>query len=130
MNRTGLNLILQGMPSSLGAYHVLGSNIIVANRYILEYIKNTKSKEEYNSFVFAVLAHEYLHSLGIIDEHTVRKMTYKLCFDMFGKDHTTTKFAYNPLGAFPQLQMISNNNFETSFTQIKKFDDKNLSYIG
>ena len=57
MNRTGLNLILQGMPSSLGAYHVLGSNIIVANRYILEYIKNTKSKEEYNSYVFAVLAH-------------------------------------------------------------------------
>jgi hypothetical protein len=118
------------MPSNLGAYHVLGSNIIVANRYILEYIKNTKSKEEYNSFVFAVLAHEYLHSLGIIDENKVRKMTYKLCFDMFGKDHTTTKFAYNPLGAFPQLQMISNNNFETSFTQIKKFDDKNLSYIG
>ena len=49
---------------------------------------------------------------------------------MFGKDRTTTKFAYNPLGAFPQLQMISNNNFETSFTQIKKFDDKNVSYIG
>jgi hypothetical protein len=130
MNRTGLNLILQGMPSSLGAYHMLGSNIIVANRYILEYIKNTKSKEEYNSYVFAVLTHEYLHSLGIIDENKVRKMTYKLCLDIFGKDHTTTKFANNPLSAFPQLQLISNNKFEKSFMQIKKFDDKNLSYIG
>ena len=130
MNRTGLNLILQGMPSSLGAYHILGSNIIVANRYILEYIKNTKSKEEYNSYVFAVLAHEYLHSLGIIDENKVRKMTYKLCLDIFGKDHISSKFANNPLNAFPQLQLISNNKFETNFTQVKKFDDKNLSYIG
>jgi hypothetical protein len=129
MNRTGLNLILQGMPSSLGAYHILGSNIIVANRYILEYIKNTKSKEEHNSYVFAVLAHEYLHSLGIINENKVRKMTFKLCLEIFGKDHISTKFANNPLSAFPQLQLISNNKFETSFTQVKKFDDKNLSYI-
>jgi hypothetical protein len=130
MNRTGLNLILQGMPSSLGAYHTLGSNIIVANRYILEYIQNTKSKEEYNSYIFAVLAHEYLHSLGIIDENKVRKMTYKLCLDIFGKDHITAKFANNPLNAFPQLQLLANNKFEKSFMQIKKFDDKNLSYIG
>ena len=130
MNRTGLNLILQGMPSSLGAYHVLGSNIIVANRYILEYIQNTKSKEEYNSYIFAVLAHEYLHSLGITDENKVRKMTYKLCLDIFGMDHITAKFANNPLNAFPQLQLLANNKFEKSFMQIKKFDDKNISYIG
>ena len=130
MNRTGLNLILQGMPSSLGAYHVLGSNIIVANRYILEYIQNTKSKEEYNSYIFAVLAHEYLHSLGITDENKVRNMTYKLCSDIFGMDHITAKFANNPLNAFPQLQVLANNKFEKSFMQIKKFDDKNISYIG
>ena len=130
MNRTGLNLILQGMPSSLGAYHVLGSNIIVANRYILEYIQNTKSKEEYNSYIFAVLAHEYLHSLGITDENKVRDMTYKLCSDIFGMDHITAKFANNPLNAFPQLQLLANNKFEKSFMQIKKFDDKNISYIG
>ena len=130
MNRTGLNLILQGMPSSLGAYHVLGSNIIVANRYILEYIQNTKSKEEYNSYIFAVLAHEYLHSLGITDENKVRNMTYKLCSDIFGMDHITAKFANNPLNAFPQLQLLANNKFEKSFMQIKKFDDKNISYIG
>ena len=130
MNRTGLNLILQGMPSSLGAYHVLGSNIIVANRYILEYIQNTKSKEEYNSYIFAVLAHEYLHSLGITDENKVRNMTYKLCSDIFGMDHITAKFANNPLNAFPQLQLLANNKFDKSFMQIKKFDDKNISYIG
>lgn len=130
MNRTGLNLILQGMPSNLGAYHVLGSNIIVANRYLLEYIKNTYSKEAYNSYVFGVLAHEYLHSLGIVDEYQVRNLTYKLCLSLFGIDHTTTKFANNPLNAFPHIPMMGNRNFETEFIQIKKFDDKNVSYIG
>lgn len=130
MNRTGLNLILQGMPSNLGAYHVLGSNIIVANRYLLEYIKSTYSKEAYNSYVFAVLAHEYLHSLGIVDEYQVRNLTYKLCLSLFGIDHTTTKFANNPLNAFPHIPMMGNRNFETEFIQIKKFDDKNVSYIG
>jgi len=130
MNRTGLNLILQGMPSNLGAYHVLGSNIIVANRYLLEYIKNTYSKEQYNSYVFAVLAHEYLHSLGIVDENQVRNLTYKLCLRLFGIDHTTTKFANNPLNAFPHIPMMGNRDFERNFIQVKKFDDKNVSYIG
>jgi len=130
MNRTGLNLILQGMPSNLGAYHVLGSNIIVANRYLLEYIKSTYSKEQYNSYVFAVLAHEYLHSLGIVDEYQVRNLTYKLCLRLFGIDHTTTKFANNPLNAFPHIPMMANRDFERNFIQVKKFDDKNVSYIG
>jgi hypothetical protein len=32
MQGAGLSLILQGLPSRIGAYHILGSNIIVANR--------------------------------------------------------------------------------------------------
>ncbi|MGA7009447.1 MAG: hypothetical protein WB612_06870, partial [Nitrososphaeraceae archaeon] len=34
MRRAGLSLILQGMPSGLGAYHILGSNVIVLNRFV------------------------------------------------------------------------------------------------
>ena len=29
MHRAGLSLILQGLPNNLGAYHILGSNMIV-----------------------------------------------------------------------------------------------------
>jgi hypothetical protein len=36
MHRAGLSLILQGLPTNLGAYHVLGSNMIILNGRILE----------------------------------------------------------------------------------------------
>ena len=43
MHRAGLSLILQGLPNVIGAYHILGSNIIVANRTILNVIQLHKS---------------------------------------------------------------------------------------
>ncbi|MEE8132613.1 MAG: hypothetical protein V3T40_03455, partial [Nitrososphaerales archaeon] len=53
MRRVGLNLLLQDMPNFIGAYHVLGSNFIVLNRYVLTAIRTmAQSKEEYNSYVF------------------------------------------------------------------------------
>src|ERR671926_1722972 len=67
MHRAGLSLILQMMPSNLGAYHMLGSNAIVMNSYLLAAVKRIAgSTEEYNSYMIMVLAHEYLHSLGIV----------------------------------------------------------------
>jgi len=75
LRRVGLSLLLQDMPSFVGAYHVLGSNYIVINRYVLNTVKHlAKSREEYNAYVFVILVHEYLHSLGIVDEHKVRKI--------------------------------------------------------
>src|SRR5262245_56603988 len=88
LHRAGLSLILQIMPSTLGAYHMLGSNAIVVNTYLLSTVKKlVKSKEEYNSYVFMVLAHVYFHSLGIVDESTVRQMTFELCTCLLGNDH-------------------------------------------
>ena len=78
MHRAGLSLILQRMPTNLGAYHILGSNVIVMNKLILNIIKEFKSSAEYNSYLFMVLSHEYLHSFGIVDEFQVRNMTYDL----------------------------------------------------
>ena len=40
-----------------------------------------------------VLAHEYLHSLGIVNENAVRQMTFELCSWMLGNDHAATKMA-------------------------------------
>jgi hypothetical protein len=48
MHRAGISLVLQGLPTNLGAYHVLGSNMIIMNRRILDIIKTRKSLEEYN----------------------------------------------------------------------------------
>jgi hypothetical protein len=39
MHRAGLSLVLQALPTNLGACHVLGSNMHIVNRRILDTIK-------------------------------------------------------------------------------------------
>jgi hypothetical protein len=132
MHRAGLSLILQGLPTNLGAYHILGSNMIIINRRILHLIKMRKSHEEYNSFVFMVLAHEYLHSFGIVDELHVRNMTHDLCKSLFGEDHLASIMArYEPWAVFPELNLYpeGENKFEKNFEIIKNFDRTTQSHI-
>jgi hypothetical protein len=131
MHRAGLSLILQGLPTILGAYHIMGSNLIIVNKRILNIIKKYKSQEEYNSYLFMVLAHEYLHSLGVIDELQVRKMTYDLISSLVGEDHIAARMArYQPWDLFPELRHFQNNSFEQKFEIIKNFDNTTQSYIG
>ena len=131
MHRAGLSLILQMMPSNLGAYHVLGSNAIVMNSYLLAAVKKiARSIEEYNSYMFMVLAHEYLHSLGVIDENTVRQMTYDLCRWMLGDDHTATKMAKeDPSTLYPELKSLIQSRFGREVEVIRNFDKTNQTYI-
>jgi hypothetical protein len=131
LHRAGLSLILQMMPSSLGAYHMLGSNAIVVNTYLLTTLKRiVKSTEEYNSYIFMVLSHEYLHSLGIVNENTVRQMTFELCKWMLGNDHTATKMAKNgPSAIYPELRSLMQSQFGRDFQVVKNFDRSNQTYI-
>lgn len=131
MHRAGLSLILQMMPSNLGAYHMLGSNAIVVNSYLLAAVKKVAgSTEEYNSYMFMVLAHEYLHSLGIVDENTVRQMTFELCKWMLGDGHTATKMAKeDPSTIYPELRSLMQSQFSRDFQVVGNFDKKNQTYI-
>lgn len=130
MHRAGLSLVLQGLPTKLGAYHVLGSNIIIINRRIVDIIKTRRSLEEYNSYLFMVLCHEYLHSFGIVDELQVRKMTYDLCLSLLGENHTASLMArYEPWAVLPDLTLHQTNKFEEAFEIVKNFDKTTQSYI-
>jgi hypothetical protein len=131
MHRAGLSLILQMMPSNLGAYHMLGSNAIVMNSYLLAAVhKLAGSAEEYNSYMFMVLAHEYLHSLGIVDESTVRQMTFELCQWMLGDDHTATRMAKeDPSTIYPELRSLIQSQFSRDFQVVGDFDKRNQTYI-
>ena len=131
MNRAGLSLILQMMPSNLGAYHILGSNVIVMNSYLLAAVKKIAgSDNEYNSYVFMVLTHEYLHSLGIVDENAVRQMTFELCSWMLGNDHAATKMAKeDPSSLYPQLRSMIQTRFSSDFQLVGNFDKTNQTYI-
>ncbi|MCI0557246.1 MAG: hypothetical protein MN733_02035 [Nitrososphaera sp.] len=131
MHRAGLSLILQMMPSNLGAYHMLGSNAIVMNSYLLAAVKELAcSTEEYNSYLFMVLVHEYLHSLGIVDENAVRQMTFQLCSWMLGSDHAATRMAKeDPASLYPQLRSLMHSEFSRDFHVVSNFDSKNQTYI-
>jgi len=130
MHRAGLSLVLQVLPTQLGAYHVLGSNMIIMNKRILAIIKSKKSPLEYNAYLFMVLCHEYLHSFGIIDENQVRRMTYDLCKSLLGETHSSTLMAkYQPWKVFPELQLYQSNKIGNSFEIVKNFDKTTQSYI-
>jgi hypothetical protein len=114
--------------------------MIILNRRILDIIGKRKSDQEYNSYLFMVLAHEYIHSFGIVDEIEVRNMTYDLCKSMLGEDHVASIMArYQPWAVFSELNIYQNNNtdstnissnsFEKNFEIVKNFDKTTQSYI-
>jgi hypothetical protein len=76
---------------NVGAFHPLGTNDIVINRRILRAAAKTELK--WKAHVFSILLHEYLHSLGYVDERQVRGLAYKVCMDNFGSEHPVTEAA-------------------------------------
>ena len=76
-------LYLGNLPIRVGAFHPLGTNDIVLNRRLLGATTSLKQK----AHVYAILTHEYLHTLGFTDERRVRKLTYRVCQENFGKNH-------------------------------------------
>src|SRR5437899_7970256 len=98
--------------------------MIIINRRILDIVRTRKSPEKYNSYLFMVLAHEYLHSFGISDELKVRNMTYDLCKSLLGEDHLASIMArYESWAVFPELKLYQKNSkFEKNFEIVKNFD--------
>jgi len=96
LERPGLMLGLAnlgGGPEGLiGAFYPIATNIIVMNTLPLKRIKET-DPALYKPYVFHILLHEYLHTLGIIDEAATRKKAYEISTEIFGKEHVVTQLA-------------------------------------
>ncbi|MEM3019466.1 MAG: hypothetical protein QW220_07085 [Candidatus Bathyarchaeia archaeon] len=128
--RAGLSLYLSDLPKNVGAYHPLGSNGIVINRRLLDIVSKVGSKAEQNAFIYSILLHEYLHSLGYVDERTVRRLTYEVSLRTFGESHLVTKMAYKgPMSLFPSLIYAPDRGTPGATVLIKDFDNSNQSYI-
>ena len=52
---------------------------------------------------FHVLLHEYIHSLGILDEDATRQKTYEISKEHFGEEHIVTQLSTNIHQFFPNL---------------------------
>jgi hypothetical protein len=92
--RPGLGLALSDLPASLGAYWPVTGNLIVMNESLVDAMRShARSAREFNSFVYVILAHEYLHALGYLSESQVRPVTAQVARAAFGPEHPATRMA-------------------------------------
>jgi hypothetical protein len=130
--RVGLILALADLPIHVGAFHQLGSNFIVINRKLLNSVIKTNKRKLINAYVFHILLHEYIHSLGILDEQKTQLLSYEISKNYFGSDHLATQIAIYGIGPFLShiikmgYEDVKNNVIEI----IEDFEVDNLNYFG
>jgi hypothetical protein len=91
----------------------------------------SKNDREVNYFVFMVLMHEYLHSLGYLSEASVRNLCERICSAVLGSDHPSVKLAKtNWLEIHPELQMVGKSRVSDDYEVVDRFDVSSTSYIG
>lgn len=98
----GLQEIGSSLDGFVGAYFPVASNIIIVNTTPLRRILET-NKRLLKPYAFHVLLHEYIHSLGYLDEATTERKTYEISKQYFGKDHIVTEFSTDMRKFFPNL---------------------------
>lgn len=130
-HRAGLTLVLGDIPNNVGAYHEMGSNAIVMNRNLLRIVeKLSGSKARKNSYVFMILLHEYLHSLGFADDGQVRRLGREISDEFLGSDHIAGEMAVRPLDAFfPELDKYAAFRDKGEFETVRRFDSSSSPYI-
>src|SRR5580658_1342451 len=123
IERPGLGLGLSDLPPQLGAYWQVTGNLIVMNEGLVEAMRtHAKNPLELNSFVYVILAHEYLHSLGYLDERAVREVTARVTRTAFGPDHPATRMAEGDLWhMFPFLSNARGGRGQ-HFKVVSRFD--------
>ena len=106
VRRPGLMLGLVDMGTSnegfIGAFHPVGSNFILMNQTPLKKVSQ-KNPKLYKPYVFHILLHEYLHSLGMRDEDVTRKAVRDISKKLFGNKNVVTQMAKNFNKFFPDF---------------------------
>lgn len=129
--RAGLMLYLARLPKHIGAFHTMGTNGIVMNRNTLDLITHgARSLREINSYVYSILLHEYLHSLGYVEEEDVRKLVYDVTFDAFGPEHPATQIASKgPSAIFPDIVLAESPMQNPDIEVIPDLEGSSHRYI-
>lgn len=133
--RVGLILGLADLPLFIGAFHTVGANFIVMNKVLLKKITQAyDNKKLINAYIFHILLHEYVHSLGFLDERLTRDLTYAISERVLGEDHVATQMArYGISRVFPDIRIEYSDPRTEIPARIEIIDDferDNLSYIG
>jgi hypothetical protein len=136
-SRAGLTLGLAEMGGGkdywIGAFYPVGSTTIIMNKTSLRRISETEPCL-FNAYAFHVLLHEYIHSLGYIDERKTRNLVYWISREIFGEDHLVTQMADDISKFFPNLTYPIGGYFPISPEKLKlemveDFDRSSINYI-
>jgi hypothetical protein len=80
--------------------HLGGTNEIFLNKSALKVMENESDSIYYKAYVFILLLHEYIHSIGIHNEFRTRKLTRLIVEEIFTFDHPVTKLAVEGIQKF------------------------------
>lgn len=116
----------------IGAFYSLNSNMIIINKRPLARILQT-NPSLYNYYLFHVMLHEYVHSIGSFDESQTRQLVYEISQHYFGQNHLITELATNiekfiPNLTYPVAGFQPPEDINIEF--VKGIDRKNTGYIG
>lgn len=128
-HRVGLMLFLGDLPINVGAYHPLDSNEIVVNRRLINRFSRDKSSIGWETFTFSILLHEYLHTLGYVDEREVRGLVYQICVENFGENHPVTKVAITGPWVDLSREDFLELGWGLNLERVKDFERINHRYI-
>jgi len=111
-HRAGLSLGLAEMGmfrgGFIGGMHFHPGTEIVMNTSPLKIILESQPFEIIWAYTYHILLHEYIHSLGIIDEQQCRTITLNISEEIFkDANHPALTLARNGIGVFiPDLKII------------------------
>jgi len=137
-HRAGLSLGLVDMGMYRGAFiggmHFAPGHDIVMNTKPLEFIIKEHPHDIIRAYTYHILLHEYIHSLGVLDETMCRQITLNISEEIFqDESHPAVVLAKKGLGIlFPNLKLIySSPNLSPEglkIEYIKGFDRESYSY--
>ena len=115
----------------VGAFYSLDANMIIINKRPLARISQT-NPSLYNYYLFHVMLHEYVHSIGLFDESQTRQLVNEMSEHYFGSKHIVTQLASNierfiPNLAYPVQGFQPPQDINIEF--VKGIDRKNTDYI-
>ena len=133
-SRGGLMLGMANLGNNpqgyFGGFFTTGSNVIVLNKIPLQRIMETRP-ELSKPYVFHVLLHEYIHSLGYLDEADVKQKVYKITKEALGEEHLATQIAADAKVFIKDLAYpgVSWKPEDEGLELVAGFDRSSVSYI-
>ncbi len=106
-----LGLVEMGVNKNqfIGGFHIVGTNEIYLNKTALRMMEH-EHPELSKPYIFYLLLHEYIHTLGYGEADTQR-LSAAVCRKAFGKDHVITKLAIDGLSSFFPYQFSHPERF-------------------